>query len=265
MTPPSPLSHQSDEIDFASVIAALQRFSTILALCDSENRFLWMNTAATIFLGRPEEELLGHSLLEFLVSPTREEALAGFARKGSDEGPYGEHEFQFIRPDQSLVWGQVHTIRLKGKDGKTSSRLSVVEDITARHLGTARESVLAADLRGYQALFERGSLGQVIVDFDSQCMEGANAAFCAMCGYSAAELEGSHVDMVLPAGDNPATDMRDRLADGSIRRAFPGTRPPPLRRDDPAGAGHPLGRSRGRWPAHPNDRAHAGPDSAAHR
>jgi diguanylate cyclase (GGDEF)-like protein/PAS domain S-box-containing protein len=214
--PRSPLRRQSDEIDFAAVIESLQRFSTILALCDSENRFLWMNRAATVFLGRSEEELLGHSLLEFLVSPSREEAFAGFAAKGSDEGPYGEHEFEFMRPDNTLVWGQVRTIRLKGKDGKTSSRLSVVEDVTARHLGTARESVLAADLRGYQALFERGSLGQLIVDFDSQCMEGANAAFCAMCGYSASELEGSHVDLVLPVDDNPATDMRDRLADGSI-------------------------------------------------
>jgi diguanylate cyclase (GGDEF)-like protein/PAS domain S-box-containing protein len=215
VTPRSPLSHRSDEIDFASVIDSLQRFSTILALSDSENRFLWVNAAATIFLGRSEEELLGHSLLEFLVSPSREEALASFAVKGADDGPYGEHEFEFMRPDKTLVWGQVRTIRLKGKDGKTSSRLSVVEDITDRHLGTARESVLAADLRGYQALFERGSLGQLIVDFDSQRIEGANAAFCAMCGYSAAELEGSHVDMVLPVDDNPATDMQDRLADGS--------------------------------------------------
>ncbi len=216
VTPRSPLSHQSDEIDFASVIQSLQRFSTILTLCDSDNRFLWMNTAATIFLGRSEQELLGHSILEFLVSPTRDEMLSRFAVQGADEGPYGEHEFEFELPDKTLVWGRVRTIRLKGKDGKTSSRLSVVEDITAGHLGSAREGVLAADLRGYQALFERGSLGQVIVDFDTQCMEGANTAFCAMCGYTDTELEGSHMDMVLPVDQNPETDMRDRLADGSI-------------------------------------------------
>ncbi len=129
------------------MIEALQSFSTILALSDGENRIMWVNTAATVFLGRSAEDLIGRSVLDLLVAPAREAMTDAFRVAGADDGAYGEHEFEFDRPGRTSVWGLVRTIRLKNSSGATSQRMSVIEDITARRLGTARETLLEADLR----------------------------------------------------------------------------------------------------------------------
>jgi diguanylate cyclase (GGDEF)-like protein/PAS domain S-box-containing protein len=144
---PSAAVPEPRELDYRAVVDALQSFSTILALSDGDNRIMWVNTAATVFLGRSAEDLVGRSVLDLLVAPARETAIAGFDVAGADDGPYGEHEFEFERSGEPSVWGLVRTIRLKNVEGRTSQRMSVIEDVTARHLGTARETLLEADLR----------------------------------------------------------------------------------------------------------------------
>jgi diguanylate cyclase (GGDEF)-like protein/PAS domain S-box-containing protein len=129
------------------VIEALQSFSTILALSDGDNHIMWVNTAATVFLGRSAQDLIGRSVLDLLVTPAREAVTEEFRVPGADDGAYGEHEFEFARPGLTSVWGLVRTIRLKNSSGNTSQRMSVIEDITARHLGTARETLLEAELK----------------------------------------------------------------------------------------------------------------------
>jgi diguanylate cyclase (GGDEF)-like protein/PAS domain S-box-containing protein len=129
------------------VIDALQSFSTILALSDGDNHIMWVNTAATVFLGRAAQDLIGRSVLDLLVTRARQTATEEFSVAGADDGAYGEHEFEFDRPGLTSVWGLVRTIRLKNSTGNTSQRMSVIEDITARHLGTARETLLEAELK----------------------------------------------------------------------------------------------------------------------
>ena len=147
MTTPRTQSPETGELQFRAVIEALQSFSTILALSDGDNRIMWVNTAATVFLGRSAEDLRGRSVLDLLVPLARELVTAEFGVAGADDGSYGEHEFEFDRPGKTSVWGLVRTIRLKNDAGSTSQRMSVIEDMTARHLGTVRETLLEADLK----------------------------------------------------------------------------------------------------------------------
>jgi diguanylate cyclase (GGDEF)-like protein/PAS domain S-box-containing protein len=203
------------ETEFRAIVEALQSFSTILTLSDGDNRLIRANAAAIAFMGRSEEEIIGHSVVEFL-SPASREEVARMGVSGADDGTYGEHEFEFERPDMTRVWGHVRTIRLKDGDGHTTLRISVVEDVTAQHLGMARETLLEAGLKGYEAMFERGSLGQLIIDFSTMHIDGANAAICALTGYTNAELVGSAVDLVIPDEQNPASEMAVRFADGAI-------------------------------------------------
>ncbi|MGD0194978.1 MAG: EAL domain-containing protein [Candidatus Dormibacteria bacterium] len=147
MTSPRTQGPETRDLEFRAVIEALQSFSTILALSDGENRIMWVNTAATVFLGRSAEDLIGRSVLDLLVAPARKAMTDAFRIAGADDGAYGEHEFEFDRPGRTSVWGLVRTIRLKNSSGTTSQRMSVIEDITARRLGTARETLLEADLR----------------------------------------------------------------------------------------------------------------------
>lgn len=146
MADPRDISIGRDEPQFRAIVDALQGFSTILTISDANNRMIRANTAAIAFIGRPEQEVIGHSVFEFLTSASRGEVL-GMTVPGADDGPYGEHELEIERPDRSTVWGRIRTIRLKDADGRTSLRISVVEDVTARHDGTARQTILEEDLR----------------------------------------------------------------------------------------------------------------------
>lgn len=91
----------------------------------------------------------------------------------------------------------------------------VVEDPTTSGAASAHQDALQKGLRLYQTMFERGSLGQLVVDFPSFRIDVVNSAFCTMTGYSAEELVGHDVAMVFPADKNPTADIVARMADGS--------------------------------------------------
>jgi diguanylate cyclase (GGDEF)-like protein/PAS domain S-box-containing protein len=73
-------------------------------------------------------------------------------------------------------------------------------------------AALQEGLRLYQTVFERSSLGQLIVDFPSFRIDVVNKAFSAMTGFSIDELVGSDIGMVSPPDQSPASDVIERLA-----------------------------------------------------
>ncbi len=78
---------------------------------------------------------------------------------------------------------------------------------------SARDPRLAERLHLFRTMFERGSVGQLIVDFPSFRIDVVNAALCTMTGFSAADLVGKDIGVFFPAGQSPAADSRERLAD----------------------------------------------------
>jgi diguanylate cyclase (GGDEF)-like protein/PAS domain S-box-containing protein len=81
---------------------------------------------------------------------------------------------------------------------------------------SARESALQSELRRYQSMFERGALGQLTVDIPSFRIGVGNKALCTMTGYSAAELTGMDVAVIIPGDRNSGTETTDRLVAGTI-------------------------------------------------
>ena len=79
----------------------------------------------------------------------------------------------------------------------------------------AHAAALQEGLRLYQAMFERSALGQLIVDFPTFRIDVVNRSFCAMTGFKVDELVGSDYSSVYPAGQSPAADILERLADGT--------------------------------------------------
>jgi diguanylate cyclase (GGDEF)-like protein/PAS domain S-box-containing protein len=61
-------------------------------------------------------------------------------------------------------------------------------------------------------MFERGSLGQLIVDYASLRISVVNDAFCAMAGFSASEVTGKPVGMIFPTDQDPSENTVARLA-----------------------------------------------------
>jgi len=68
----------------------------------------------------------------------------------------------------------------------------------------------------YKSMFERGSLGQLIVDFSDFRIQMANKALCTLTGFSSDELVGAPVAKIFPMDQNPTSDAIARLADGSV-------------------------------------------------
>jgi PAS domain S-box-containing protein len=68
----------------------------------------------------------------------------------------------------------------------------------------------------YKSMFERGSLGQLIIDFSNFRIQMANKALCTLTGFSSDELVGAPVAKIFPMDQNPTSDAITRLADGSV-------------------------------------------------
>jgi len=87
----------------------------------------------------------------------------------------------------------------------------------------ATDAALREGLRLYQTMFERSSLGQLIVDVPSFRIDIVNRAFCSMTGYSVSELVGSDIALVYPPGQSPTADIIERLTTG-VAEAYSATR-----------------------------------------
>jgi diguanylate cyclase (GGDEF)-like protein/PAS domain S-box-containing protein len=85
-----------------------------------------------------------------------------------------------------------------------------------RRLDAAHQAGLQEGLRMYRSMFDRGSLGQLIVDFSAFNIHRVNHALCAMTGFSADELVGAPVAKIFPPDRNPSLDAVERLADGTV-------------------------------------------------
>jgi diguanylate cyclase (GGDEF)-like protein/PAS domain S-box-containing protein len=85
-----------------------------------------------------------------------------------------------------------------------------------RRLDAAHQAGLHEGLRMYRSMFDRGSLGQLIVDFIAFNIHHVNQALCAMTGFTAEELVGAPVAKIFPPDRNPTLDAVARLADGSV-------------------------------------------------
>ncbi|MDQ2959848.1 MAG: EAL domain-containing protein [Candidatus Dormibacteraeota bacterium] len=215
---PEVIDHRRSRLDpyveaHAAVLNALEDFPTILAISDNDNRLVRLNAAACAFLGRPEQEMIGHGVFEYLEPEFQAEMRNALATEAAGTSTaYENHEWAFERPDASLVWGAIRTKRLLDPDGRIWSRMSMVEDITARKLGAAQEAILRAGLLHYQTVFQRGAVAQLVIDFRSYRILLVNTAFCTLMGCDEADLVGSDGRLIYPADQDPSPDAHRRLA-----------------------------------------------------
>jgi diguanylate cyclase (GGDEF)-like protein/PAS domain S-box-containing protein len=82
------------------------------------------------------------------------------------------------------------------------------------------------DLRRYQQMFERGSIGQLTLEMPGFRISAVNQAFCTMSGYSREELLGGDYDRLFRHGGPWDFIPTDRLLSGeidsySLERAMP--------------------------------------------
>ncbi|MEO8899011.1 MAG: EAL domain-containing protein [Candidatus Dormibacter sp.] len=72
------------------------------------------------------------------------------------------------------------------------------------------------DLRRYQRMFERGSIGQLTMDMPGMRISAVNQAFCTMSGYTREELLGGDYDRLFRHGGLRDSIPTERLLSGEI-------------------------------------------------
>ncbi|HRZ28365.1 MAG TPA: PAS domain S-box protein [Spirochaetota bacterium] len=111
--------------------------------------------AVKMFGYASEEEILGRDALEFIVPEDREFARTNLARRFRGGSPLGTVEYRGLRADGSLFDMEVNADLIRGKDGKPTSMVLIVRDVTERKRIERHRIALN---RLYRKLLEVGDL-----------------------------------------------------------------------------------------------------------
>ncbi len=102
-----------------------------IGLADEHGRFTEVNDALCALLGRPAEQLLGHSSRRFTHPDDLDQhAAAGQLVRASGDGVV-RVEKRYLRPDGTVVWAWLTIRHVPGPEGQTWT-LAHVQDVTDR-------------------------------------------------------------------------------------------------------------------------------------
>jgi PAS domain S-box-containing protein len=151
-------------------------------LIDAEGRTTFANRRMGEMLGYSPGEMLGMSMFDFMDDAGRAEAAVNLSRRAT--GVSEQHEFRFKRKDGADLWTIVAASPALDAEGKMTSALGMVTDITTRK--TAEAALLRSEAE-FRAVFENSALGMALVGADGH-VQKCNPALERLLGYSNEEL-----------------------------------------------------------------------------
>jgi PAS domain S-box-containing protein len=155
-----------------------------MALTRLDGVFTAANPALQRMIGRAEEEIVGHGVLE--VNPEEERAATAeaFAKYGSGLLTERQVEKKYLKNDGTPVWLNITTTLVPGTETAAPFLQSVYMDITERvHF----EAELRASEARWRTIFETSAVGIVTSDLEDRYLT-TNQNFQRMTGYTEAEL-----------------------------------------------------------------------------
>lgn len=154
-----------------------------IVVASPEGKYLQVNPSFCDFLGRSEEEILGHSYRDFSPPDEGEQLdkrriaiVEGDATKASVERSY-------FKKDGTVIWGNMAPAAIRDESGKVTSFVTVTTDMTARHQAEARlreseerlQQIIAASDAGLWDL--DAQTGRVVFNDYLKALSGYGAAF----------------------------------------------------------------------------------------
>jgi diguanylate cyclase (GGDEF)-like protein/PAS domain S-box-containing protein len=122
-----------------------------VVMADLDMTMRYVNPAFCELLGRPADELVGRSAVDFIHPDERDESLR--LRREAQPGAAIRTETRYVRPDGSVVWGSLMLSVIADDRGRPRFFLGHVADITERK---AAAHDLARRAEGHEAIADLG-------------------------------------------------------------------------------------------------------------
>ena len=142
---------------------------------DEHNRTTFVNRQMAEMLGYRVDEMMGHSLYEFMDEEAKLEAKAAVERRR--QGVSEQHEFRFQRKDGASLWTSMSTNPFIDQAGRYTGALALVSDITQRKSDKVRIEAAERRLRNvmdsllvFVGLFSSDS---IFIDANRTALEAA--------------------------------------------------------------------------------------------
>ncbi len=179
----------------------------ILWTTDTELRLVSGNGRGLAAANRPREELIGMTLQEFLGDPDGKSVPIA-AHRAALKGEAGSYEHNFNGTILSV------TVQpLRNAEGDISGVIGVALDVTESKRATASVAKLAAIVESTQDAIYGTTMSGYITTWN----RGAER----MYGYSAGEIAGKHISIIVPeAKQNEPLDVLEKVKRGEIVRPF---------------------------------------------
>lgn len=177
------------ERDFA--LQVMNALGQGLTVTGADNRFEYVNPAYARMLGRAPKELLGRTPQDFTAP--EDLAVLQEARRRRLQGEHSTYETRLVRPDGALIPVAVTGVP-RWREGEVIGAIAVISDLSDRKKAEAAQRASDARLAHILDL-----ASDAVISIDArQHIQVCNAGAERIFGYSAAELIGQPLELLLP-------------------------------------------------------------------
>ena len=169
------------------------------------------NPALQRMLGRTEEEIVRHNVLELNHEDERAATADALVQYRSGSLTERRVEKKYLKRDGSPIWLDITNTLVPATDTAAPFLLAVYVDVTER---VRFEAALRASEERWRAMFETAPVGIAMLDFEHRHYLVANECFQRMTGYTEDELR-QLTTLDLTHEDDRAA-MQQRIDDGTI-------------------------------------------------
>lgn len=168
----------------------------ITALEDTDYAIIYANEAYLRITGYSMQEVLGHNC-RFMQNNDRDQTGVAEIRVALQGGHDTHAVLRNYRKDGSLFWNEIYISPIHDQQGRITHYGGVLNDVTHR---VEMEYALSKSEARMRSVFNNVSDGIIIID-KSGNIEKLNPSAKRLFGYSAEELIGRNINMLMPEPD----------------------------------------------------------------